>query len=272
LVWGPGEILEVYPDGKLIVYFALVGAKTLKGVSLTVVTGEDAWHPLLEYRIRSHKRGSKTRSIAELKAAFLRLYPKGFSDPKYLYEERDYKVDASRHLQTLLNRSIASGLIEDGKYDEFCKIASSIVNETNLIFPNEKMDLRDGLKEEGANRKFAVSLFDLLYGDDSFESRFEAFSQTLFEMNAPKWTTATYFPFLAFPEEHMFLKPVVTQKAAEACDFELNYRSELNWLTYSSLLRFASCIREVVADLNPRDMIDLQSFIWVIGLPNVAGV
>jgi hypothetical protein len=129
------------------------------------------------------------------------------------------------------------------------------------------MDLKDGLKVEGANRKFAISLNDLLYGADTFEQRFDRFADTLFQMGASKWTIATYFPFLAFPGEHMFMKPVVTQKAAEACDFELNYRSELNWLTYSSLLRFASSLRDVVAKLEPRDMIDLQSFIWVIGLP-----
>jgi hypothetical protein len=63
----------------------------------------------------------------------------------------------------------------------------------------------------------------------------------------------------------MFLKPDVTKRAAEACNFELNYRPELNWRTYESLLRFNAALRELIADLKPRDNIDMQAFIWCIG-------
>jgi hypothetical protein len=34
---------------------------------------------------------------------------------------------------------------------------------------------------------------------------------------------------------------------------------------YASLLAFAERVRDDVRDLKPRDMIDLQSFIWVQG-------
>ncbi|AJY68388.1 hypothetical protein RW64_01645 [Geobacter sulfurreducens] len=44
------------------------------------------------------------------------------------------------------------------------------------------------------------------------------------------------------------------------------FRSDLNWLTYSCLLDFAKYLRnELIAmDMNPRDMIDVQSFMWCI--------
>lgn len=159
-----------------------------------------------------------------------------------------------------LNRLIASG-----EHSEISKRALSVVNATNLIFPNEKMDLKDGLSRVGAAEPFARALNELLYGVSGFESRFVKFANVLEEVGAAKWTIATYFPFLAFRDQHMFLKPIVTQQAAEACDFEIHYRSDLNWDTYSALLRFCGSLRDVVADLSPRDMVDLQSFIWCIG-------
>ncbi len=83
-------------------------------------------------------------------------------------------------------------------------------------------------------------------------------------MGAGNWTTATYFPFIADPDNHMFLKPVATKRIAAACGVELNYRSELNSLTYQSLLRLADHLLEALADLKPKDLIDIQSFIWCV--------
>ena len=73
-----------------------------------------------------------------------------------------------------------------------------------------------------------------------------------------------YFPYLAMPAEHMFLKPVPTRRIAEACGVELNYRPEPNWLTYQCLLRLAERLKETLVDLEPRDMIDLQGFVWLV--------
>ena len=61
----------------------------------------------------------------------------------------------------------------------------------------------------------------------------------------------------------MFLKPSVTRAAAEICAFELNYQTELNWMTYRCLLDFAKYLYETLSELKPLDMIDVQSFIWV---------
>lgn len=63
----------------------------------------------------------------------------------------------------------------------------------------------------------------------------------------------------------MFLKPDVTNKAAESLGFDLNYRPEPNWLTYRSLLKMAEVYREKLASLRPRDLIDVQSFFWLTG-------
>jgi len=79
------------------------------------------------------------------------------------------------------------------------------------------------------------------------------------------WPTATVFGFLARPDEQFFLKPTVTRRAAEAYGVDLRYASRPSWDTYASVLAFAAQVRTDLADWRPKDMIDLQSFIWVLG-------
>ena len=84
-----------------------------------------------------------------------------------------------------------------------------------------------------------MTLFNLLYGDGELRPRFEEFARCLEHIDAAKWTTASYFLFMAFPEEHMFLKPTVAKHAAKSVKAELNYKPRLNWLTYKCLLQFS---------------------------------
>jgi hypothetical protein len=44
-----------------------------------------------------------------------------------------------------------------------------------------------------------------------------------------------------------------------------------SWLLYKSLLSFVSTVRADINDLAPRDMIDMQSFLWVQGSEEYSG-
>ena len=70
---------------------------------------------------------------------------------------------------------------------------------------------------------------------------------------------------MAAPDEHMFLKPNVTRAAAQAYGIDFEYESRPSWRVYEPLLVFANMVRTDMRDLEPRDMIDAQSFIWVQG-------
>ena len=82
-----------------------------------------------------------------------------------------------------------------------------------------------------------------------------------------KWTVATYLPFLWRPESHMFLKPEVTKDFAARVGhrFASDYEPRLDLAVYESLLDLASKTAAELAELKPRDRIDVQSFIWVVG-------
>ena len=79
------------------------------------------------------------------------------------------------------------------------------------------------------------------------------------------WPLVTVFGFIADPKKFIFLKPRVTQAAAKFYGYDFHYSSKPSWETYFSLLGFAQQIRKDHPQLRPRDYIDLQSFIWVMG-------
>jgi hypothetical protein len=63
----------------------------------------------------------------------------------------------------------------------------------------------------------------------------------------------------------MFLKPEVTQVAAETLAFDLQYASAPNWTTYSALIRMGNVYLQLLQHMGARDFIDVQSFIYVVG-------
>lgn len=63
----------------------------------------------------------------------------------------------------------------------------------------------------------------------------------------------------------MFLKPEVTQRAAEVLGFDLQYRADLNWVIYAALLRMGNVYLGLLKNRGAKDFIDVQSFIFVAG-------
>jgi len=201
---------------------------------------------------------------------FLRHFPKGFRDGTYLAWERDYKWNAHLQWDQQLGRAALRALVRGRKYAEVAARAVHIESRTNLLFSFEKMALRDAVRTTPGAKIFATGIDDFLHGPGDAGSRFERWTETVATLPRRQtrvltWPLLTVFGFLAQPESHMFLKPNVTRLAAEAYDFDFQYQSRPTLAVYRNLLAFAETVRGDLRDLRPRDMIDLQSFIWVQG-------
>ena len=201
---------------------------------------------------------------------FLRFFPRGFRDATYLAWERDYKWTAHRRWMEVLDRRRYAALLRARSFADVAQHAVRIESRTNLLFSFEKMALRDAVKAPAGARSFAEGLYDLLHGGGTLERRFAAWVDAVAALPRKQtrvltWPLLTVFPFIAEPNEHVFLKPNVTRIAAAAYGFDFHYRSQPSPDTYTSLLDFAATVARDVRDLRPRDMIDLQSFIWVQG-------
>jgi hypothetical protein len=212
---------------------------------------------------------SKSSSAAGIKK-FLYYFPKGFYDHKYFDWERGYKLNAHRTFCKQLDKENFKRLLLQKDHTYIAKEVVRIESRTNLLFSFEKMALRDALKDEEAVKRFTCGLFEYLYGKKDLKKRFEEFVQVISSLPRKQtrvltWPVITVFGFIGNPREHIYLKPTVTKKAAEKYNYDLLYRSEPNWETYKSLLEFAALIKKDTKKLRPKDHIDLQSFIWVLG-------
>jgi len=170
----------------------------------------------------------------------------------------------------MLAPSAYRALLADGAFEEIAGTAVRIESRTNLLFSFEKMALRDAIRTKAGARVFAEGLYDFLWGRGGDETRFDRWCDAVASLPRRQtrvltWPLVTVFGFIARPDTHIFLKPNVTRIAAEAYGVDFQYRSKPNWETYQSLIDFANTVRRDTRDLRPKDMIDLQGFIWVQG-------
>jgi hypothetical protein len=203
---------------------------------------------------------------------FLRYFPDGFSDKTYLDWERDYKWEAHERWEEALGRAEFRRRLRAGEFAEVAARAVRVEQRTrhSMIFSFEKMALRDAVKSDSGARAFAEGLYELLHGAGSLERRFNSWVEAVAALPRRQtrvltWPMVTVWGFLAQPDTHIFLKPTVTRAAAAKYGFKFPYRSRPNWETYASLLELAGAVRRDQSDLGPRDMIDVQSFLWVQG-------
>jgi hypothetical protein len=228
----------------------------------------------LKWRANTVGRQSLPADTARKRAKcikkFLYYFPGGYSGKKFVAWEREYKFNAHIAWKEKLGKADFARLLQQRDYYEIAKRAITLESKTNLLFSFEKMAIRDALKTDAAVESFATGLFDYIYGKGKMQTRFENYRNILSKLPVKQtrvltWPLMTVFGFLADPVHHIYLKPTVTKKAAEKYRYDFFYKSQPNWQTYQSLLLFAELIRNDTLKWKPRDMIDLQSFIWVMG-------
>jgi hypothetical protein len=201
---------------------------------------------------------------------FLGIFPGGFQDLDYLALERNYKWTAHQGWMEIHSPPEFRRLLRKRRFREIAEHAVRIESRTNLLFSFEKMALRDAVKTPAGARLFAEGLYEFLHGRAGERRRFETWCGTVAALPRTQtrvftWPVVTVFGFIAQPEAHFFLKPTVTRVASGKYGFDFAYRSRPAWETYASLLEFARLVKRDLRDLRPRDMIDIQSFLWVQG-------
>jgi hypothetical protein len=222
--------------------------------------------------------GARASNVNYLGAARCRrkfelFYPDGFEDETYQVAERSYKERAHLEWQAELGPAEFRKLLARGEFRQIADAAVRIESRTNLLFSFEKMALRDAVKTQAGARLFATELYAFLWGRGSPQRKFEDWVQAVADLPRRQtrvltWPLVTVFGFLARPDKHLFLKPMATRKAAQAYGFDFAYGPQPSWTVYQSVLTFAAILRRDL-DRKPgfkaRDMIDIQSFIWVQG-------
>lgn len=195
---------------------------------------------------------------AGARSRFLKFFPNGFRSDGFLSRERNYKVEAKRKLDAAAPLSDAlngSGL---------GKAVLSAFHATNMLSRFEKARVADVLRGRDADAFVRAAA---RFADDATAAALSGIERVLAPHDCARWTFATYLPFLWRPDAHMYLKPEATKDFAVRVGhpFASIYRARLEFDVYSSLLTLADETSNELSDLSPRDRIDIQSFIWVVG-------
>lgn len=217
---------------------------------------------------------------------FLHLFPGGIDDPKFLQHEIAYKRAAHRRwIDGLASRVSELAQSKDG---DLAAGGIDAVYGSSRPGPGEEPRLNllyQRIEEQAyfeALGKGQVATTEYLSAASTFvldpnEANFEALASALRSLptrsggtRLDMWTTITWLPFIADPLRHIIIKPTIMQSFAAAIPFEIHYRSELNFRTYRSCVEMARLLGDKLEksaiNLGGRrfDMIDIQSFMWVV--------
>jgi len=194
------------------------------------------------------------------RARFLKMFPGGFASPGYFDQERKYKLAAKKRLEDALPFEAApSATTADAK------AVMGAFTATNMLSQFELMRMKDILTSDRGP--------DFVRGAAAFAGGAVRSGIAAMEAAASRvvprlsWTMATYLPFLWDPARHMYLKPEVTRDFAERVGhaFAFVYDPKPSAEVYEALLDLVHEVEAEIADLEPADRIDVQSYIWVVG-------
>lgn len=212
---------------------------------------------------------SKRIGLDDAIAEFTRQFPKGFEDPAYA-EQRSLKAAAHEAYESTLGGGLAEELLAADEVAEITQQVVALIGPTKLLSKFELIALRDGLGEQPHAKRFFGVLLEFVKAAPD-EAGFEKLVAAIGKLPAttPKarvasWPVLTILPFLARPDQFMFLKPEPTVACALRLRFDLQYDPSLRWVTYNQLMTLSNLLLEKLHPLGARDYIDVQSFLSLI--------
>lgn len=269
--WGIGKVVDkggTKRDPRITIFFTKIGeSKPFNTVVPFKVLDESDVSEADQIQLNNISKVNNTDKYLEISDAIIGfkklLEVDDFDGERYLLTERNYKLKFHEKTLSYFNEKDFKQLLEDHNYHELMeRLKKFFIAQSNLLSHFEHLKLKDTLLESEANQQvFFESLYSLLY-DDDFNENFRNWINTLAELGHAKWTLATIFLYAVYPDKYMFVKPETTKVAAEISNFFINYDSKPTLDTYNRILNFSNYLRIKIAELKPKDMIDVQSFMW----------
>jgi len=191
-----------------------------------------------------------------------------FESEEYIKDERGSKHSAVKYLAEKLDQAELKKLIDTNDFEEGKNRIKRVANITNMLNQFDKMPLLNA-----PARGLINNFYDLLYGPDPFQKRFTRWVAFLSDIvsktgkvKSGKWPLATYFLMLHQPQEYIFVKPTPYDEFLEATESNIQRQRPIIPTAdfYEKLLKLGKQLLPELEPLGARDMIDVQSFIWVI--------
>ncbi len=206
--------------------------------------------------------------LDEILALVRKKYPDwaGFADPRFEKDEVAYKQATIAKAQTLLSQAELERLIAASQFDEFIKRLEQVGRDNNLLDQSVPFsgDLSVLYQPNLDKPAFCRAMLDLLYGDGPAHVRLTRYADFVKANNLPnKWTFPTYFLFICHPDTEMFVKPRTTKWFLEFVGVPPTFTSVPTPPAYVTIKQCAQLLKDGLQQYGPRDMVDIQSLIWV---------
>ena len=200
-----------------------------------------------------------------------------FAHPDFMADEISYKQATIAKAQEWLNQTELDQLLAEGAYDTFIERLHKLAQDNNLLWRTvpSSGDTAVLHHPDLDTSTFCTQLRNLLYGDRSTPQRLQTFSDYLNANDLPnKWPFATYFLFLCHPQKELLVKPRTARwflkfiqpdddTTSTVPQAEPSFTQEPSADSYGLLFEQAQLLYESLSEYGVRDMVDVQSFIWV---------
>ncbi|RQD75648.1 MAG: hypothetical protein D5R97_05655, partial [Candidatus Syntrophonatronum acetioxidans] len=193
---------------------------------------------------------------------------KGLDDPKFLEIEKKYKLEASEKSWEILGEEVFNNYLKGEDYQGIIEGLKSICGLTNLINWRDFYFLRFIPTEQYS--PLCKKIFSLVHEEESsLEERIDSLSSFLEKQkeitNSNIWNFVTYLLFIFYPKKYYFVKPSIWNRICKKLSIKDPRTPLMRASSYNQILSVCQNIWEELqgTDLEPRDMIDLQSLLYV---------
>jgi hypothetical protein len=202
---------------------------------------------------------------------FKARYPQTFFD--YLYKSGSGKgghsqaEGLSRQYHAAFGNGLLRRWVETRSVQVLVERSLSILKNQDLLYGKAFEGFKALLKDEAATLAYFQALVEILETGNPNEAAMKAYFTAVKAIPVPgfaKWPNITLFPFLARPERHMLLKPLMARAYAVRLGHPFEFEHELNLWTYSDLLEMARSTLSLLKPMGARDYLDVFAFMTVV--------
>lgn len=218
--------------------------------------------------------GPRFVTIASQIALFEKLFVGGFGGETFIKEERGTNADNAKEGYkeygiALAKKTLSKDAFAAGDVNALFDAAHKVLQATNIVFPIEGAIPFRQLSDD--DRKKAVDgLKDLLHGDAPYGERLAKFTGALNLKDGKgvgkkvTWPLATVFAALFDPNEHTAVKPTAFANQAQTLGLSVDKSAPLTAENYALFLNIAKKTQALLIEAGhqPRDLVDVYSFIW----------
>jgi len=211
--------------------------------------------------------------VDELVNLLRKSYPgwENFSHQRFVEEEIEYKRAASDQARRTLGKEELQQLLEAGEYGEFLGRVKKVAQSTNLLYVQVPSagDVNIVFQSSLDERGFCENFFSLLHGDGESEKRLEKYLDWVDRQRLPsKWTFPTYYLFLLHPETEIFVKPSLMKHFLAKIGLHHLLQGKPSAKQYMDCRQIARELAHALEPYGAQDMIDVQSFVYVVAKPS----